>query len=382
VSGQDKIPFSKPYITEREHRNLASALGDKLLAGDQRWTDCCRALLEGSFGAYRALLTTSASSALDMTALLLEIKAGDEVIMPSFNFPSMANAVAARGARPVFADIDPETLCLDIEDAAGKITAQTRAIYPVHYAGNSCDMDKLLDFAEARGLTVVEDAAQSVNARYKGRYLGTLGGLGCYSFHESKNFVCGEGGALLINHGNEAWARRAEIIREKGTNRSQFLKGQVDKYTWVDIGSSYLLSDLLAAVLAAQLDNREENHRLRACAYNTYLDLLQPLADAERLALPRVPAYNQPNYHIFYILLNDEQSRDGLMRHLQAKGISACFHYVPLHSSAAGLKFAEGRCDLPHTDDISRRLLRLPLFCEITDDQLAYIAKQIRDYLK
>ncbi len=375
----NKIPFSKPYITPLEHKYANQALDAQMLSGDRDWTKRCTELLESAFNVQKLLLTTSCSTALDMTALLLELKEGDEVIMPSYNFVSMANSVVVRGATPVFVDIDPKTLIIDLDEVEKHITTRTKAVYPVHYAGISCDMDRLLAICGPRHIAVVEDAAQGVHAKYKDRYLGTIGDMGCYSFHETKNYTCGEGGAILLNKNTELM-ERAEIIREKGTNRSQFFRGQIDKYTWVDIGSSFLPSDLLAALLCAQIENREENLRRRKAAYDYYCKELAPLAGKYDFSLPMIPAYSQSNYHIFYLMMRTGEERDGLMRFLNERGISACFHYIPLHSSPFGRLRCQRGGEFPVTDWVSERILRLPLYCELESRIVEYIVESIADY--
>lgn len=375
-----RIKFSEPYITNRELELIKDSISKGEISGDRFYTKKCTEFIEQIFGTKKALLTTSCSSALDMAALLLDLKENDEVIMPSYTFVSTANAVVLRGAKPVFAEIDGNTLNIDPIDVERKITEKTKAIFPVHYAGVSCDMDKIMNIAKKYNLKVVEDAAQGVNAKYKGRYLGTIGDIGCYSFHETKNYSCGEGGAILINY-DEELAKRAEIIREKGTNRSQFIRGEVDKYTWIDVGSSYLLSDILASILWAQFEKLDEINSKRKKIYETYYEGLKILEDKGKLKLPVIPKYCQSNYHIFYILLNSEEERNYLLDKLKQKDIQATFHYIPLHISPMGRKLGYKSDDLPVTEDVSKRILRLPIYPELCLEDVNYIIEVIHKLL-
>lgn len=370
------IPFNKPYITNKEIEYIQAAISKGRISGDGYYTKKCSEFIENTFGTKKALLTTSCSSALDMAALLLDLKEGDEVIMPSYTFVSTANAVALRGAKPIFADIQENTLNIDPKDIERKITNKTKAIFPVHYAGVSCDMDRIMHIAKKYNLKVVEDAAQGVNAKYKNKYLGTIGDIGCYSFHETKNYICGEGGAILINQ-DEELAKRAEIIREKGTNRSQFFRGEVDKYTWVDVGSSYLPSDILAAMLWAQFERLDEINDMREKVYKSYYNGLHDLEKQGKLRLSVIPEDCESNYHIFYILLNTEEERNYVMDKLKESGVSAVFHYIPLHTSPMGLKLGYKKGDLPKTENLSGRLLRLPMYAELKDKEINYIIDKI-----
>lgn len=374
------IPFNKAYITGNEYRYMRNAVKKNQLSGDGCYTKKVSAFMEQRFKTPKALLATSCSAALDMAALLLDLKPGDEVILPSYTFVSTANAVLQRGAKPVFADIVESTLNIDPEDIARKVTKKTRAIFPVHYAGVSCDMDAVMKIAAASGLKVVEDAAQGVNARYRGRYLGTIGDIGCYSFHATKNYTCGEGGAILINHDPRLMAR-AEIIREKGTNRSRFLRGEVDKYTWVDVGSSFLPADILAAFLLAQFEKLDQITAKRKKIHELYYNGLQDLERQGILRLPVIPGECQSNYHMFYILLNSEKERNYLLHRLKAKGIQALFHYVPLHTSAMGSQLGYKAGALPKTEDLSGRLLRLPMYVGLSANKINYILSVLRDQL-
>jgi dTDP-4-amino-4,6-dideoxygalactose transaminase len=354
------IPFNKPYMTGKELWYIAQAHSVNHLSGDGGFTKKCSEWLEQSLNCQRALLTHSCTAALEMAAILADLGPGDEVIMPSYTFVSTANAFVLRGAVPVFVDIRPDTLNIDeklIEDA---ITHRTKAIVPVHYAGVACEMDVIMDIARRHNLIVIEDAAQGIMSTYKGRSLGTIGDMGCLSFHETKNIIAGEGGALLLN--NPKLVQRAEIIREKGTNRSQFFRGQVDKYTWTDIGSSYLPGEVIAAFLWAQLEEAHSITKKRLDIWDHYHAELASMEARGSLRRPIVPLEHQHNAHMYYILLDSLDSRTIAIDSLKNKGISAVFHYVPLHSSPAGERY--GRCggDMTNTEVLSNRLLRLPLW--------------------
>ena len=374
-----KIPFNKPFTIAGELENIAAAVREGHLAGDGRFTRQCHQWLERNLGTRKALLTHSCTAALEMAAILCDFQPGDEVIMPSFTFVSTANAFVLRGAVPVFVDIRPDTLNLDEKLAAGAVTARTRAIVPVHYAGVACEMDTLMALARDKGLVVIEDAAQGVLAEYKGNKLGAIGHLGCLSFHETKNVISGEGGALLVN--DPRFAERAEIIREKGTNRAQFFRGEVDKYTWVDIGSSYLPSELIGAFLWAQLEHADAINAKRLALCAAYRKGLQALAREGKLALPQPqPAGVKGNGHLFYVLLKDLATRVKLIAHLKARGIHSVFHYVPLHSSPAGRKFGRAAGAMTVTDDVADRLLRLPLYHGLTEEDAAGVAAAIHEF--
>ena len=374
------IPFNKPHMTGRELYYIAQAHFNQMLAGDGPFTKRCHAWLEAKTGCRRALLTNSCTAALELSALLLDIQPGDEVILPSFTFVSTANAFALRGAVPVFVDVRGDTLNLDERLVEAAITSRTKAIVPVHYAGVACEMDTLLAIAQQHALSVVEDSAQGVMACYKGRPLGSLGYLGAYSFHETKNVISGEGGALLVN--DPQYVDRAEVLREKGTDRSRFFRGEVDKYTWQDIGSSFLPGELIAAFLWAQLEEAESVTQGRLRSWQIYHDLLAPLEDQARLRRPIVPAECSHNAHMYYILLPDTPTRDGLMHELRGRGIYAVFHYVPLHSSPAGRRLGRTPQELPVTDSVAGRLLRLPLWSGISVDEQATVVSAIADYLQ
>jgi dTDP-4-amino-4,6-dideoxygalactose transaminase len=369
----EPIPFNRPFIAGKELYYIARAVALGNIGGDGHFTQQCSRLLEERFGIHRVLMVPSCTAALEMAAMLCDLGPGDEVILPSFTFVSTANAVVRLGAEPVFVDVRPDTLNLDdalIEDA---ITPRTKAIFPVHYASIGCEMDRILAVARAYGLRVVEDAAQAVNAWYEGRALGSLGDLGTYSFHETKNYICGEGGALCIN--DPALVERAEIIRDKGTNRRQFFRGQVDKYTWVDVGSSYVPSEICCAFLYAQLEMLETIAERRQALYHFYQEQLRPLEAQGLLRLPHIPANCTGNAHLFYVLLPDLATRQALLEHLRREEVYAVFHYVPLHSSPMGQKYGYRPGDLPITEDISGRLIRLPLaYTMTTEEQLRVVS--------
>ena len=374
-----KIPFNKPALTGNELRYIKDAVDSGKISGDGGFTKKCQEFLEKKFNAGKVLLTTSGTGALEMSALLIDIQPGDEVIMPSYTFVSTANAFILRGAKPVFIDIREDTLNLEEKLIEEKITDRTRAIIPVHYAGVSCELDTIMDIARKRNFWIVEDAAQGITSRYKDKYLGTVGDLGAFSFHETKNVICGEGGALLVN--NEDLRERAEIIWEKGTNRKKFFRGEVDKYTWIDIGSSYLMSDVLAAYLYAQLENLEKIQNKRKEIYNYYIQNLQELEREGKIRLPVVPEDCETNYHLFYILLPDREKRDSLLRRLRAAGIHAVFHYVPLHVSPMGERFGYRPGDLPLTESLSERLIRLPLFYDLSLDEAEFIIAMVKKHI-
>lgn len=357
------IPFNKPYMTGRELWLISQAHAKGHLSGDGDFTRQCHAWLEERTGCRKALLTHSCTAALEMSALLLDLQPGDEVIMPSFTFVSTANAFVLRGAVPVFVDIRPDTLNLDETLIEAAVTPRTRAICVVHYAGVACEMDAIMAIAERHGLEVVEDAAQGIFSAYKGRPLGAIGAFGAFSFHETKNVISGEGGALLVN--DPAYVERAEIIREKGTNRSRFLRGQVDKYTWVDVGSSYLPGEIIAAFLAAQLEQGEQITRERLALWDRYHAWAAPLEAEGLVRRPVVPGHCQHNGHMYYLLLPDLERRTAFIEELRAQGVGAVFHYIPLHSSPAGRRFGRTSGALPVTDEVSDRLVRLPLFVEL-----------------
>ena len=372
------IPFNRPPLNGRELEYITQALEARHLSGDGPFTKMCHEWLERTLVTPAALLTHSCTAALEMSMLLDDLVPGDEVIMPSFTFVSTANAVALRGAVPVFIDIRPDTLNLDEKLIEAAITPRTRAIMVVHYAGVSAEMDTILEIARRHSLLVVEDAAQGLLAFYKGRALGTIGDLGCISFHETKNVVSGEGGALLIN--NEKLKLRAEIIREKGTNRSQFFRGQVDKYTWVDLGSSFLPSEILAAMLFAQLECAQIITDERLAAWNRYHSSFAALEAAGHVRRPTVPPECQHNGHLYYLLANSLNERTEMLAFLKARGIASVFHYVPLHSAPAGLKYGRTQGSLKLTDDLSDRLFRLPLWSGLDAAQVDQVTAAVHEF--
>jgi dTDP-4-amino-4,6-dideoxygalactose transaminase len=378
VVDAERIPFNRPYLTGRERGYIEEVLQSRLLAGDGSFSRRCQVLIQQRFGAVSAQLTTSCTSALEVAALLCDLEPDDEVIVPSYTFVSTANAFWLRRAKVKFVDIRRDTLNIDEQQIEAAIGPRTRAIVPVHYAGVGCEMDAIMALAARHDLIVVEDAAQGVNATYEGRHLGTIGDMGCYSFHESKNFVAGEGGAFLTN--NESLARRAEIVREKGTNRSQFFRGEVDKYTWMDIGSSYIASDLLAAVLLAQLEAMDEITALRGRAHGRYAMALKPLVDAGTIAVQSIPQHCATNFHMFYVLVDNLQTRTRLIDYLKQRGIHAVFHYVPLHSSPVGETMGYRAGMLPVTENCAERIVRLPLYAGLRDDEVDRITDCVRSF--
>lgn len=359
------IPFNKPNLAGSEFAYIEASLKTGQISGDGSFTKKCHSFLETELGVPRVLLATSCTHALEMAAILLDIQPGDEVIVPSFTFVSTVNAFVLRGAKPVFIDIRPDTLNLDESQLEKLITSKTRAIVPVHYAGVGCEMDTIMEIATSNNIAIVEDNAHGLFGKYKGQFLGTFGAMATQSFHETKNFTCGEGGALLIN--DVELMQRAEIIREKGTNRSRFFRGEVDKYTWVDVGSSYLPSDVLAAFLFAQLERREQIQAKRQEIWQNYYRHLKGWAQASNVKLPTIPEYIQQAYHLFYLLLPSLQKRTALIKYLKSQSILSVFHYLPLHLSDMGKKFGCQEGDCPITEDISNRLLRLPFYNSMTD---------------
>ena len=372
------ISFNWPGVEGNEQAYMAEAIAQGHLSGDGPFTRKCHSLLEQALGVPKVLLTTSCTHALEMAAILLDIKPGDEVIVPSFTFVSTINAFVLRGAKPVFCDIRSDTLNLDETLLEQLITPRTRVILPVHYAGVSCEMDTIMEIASQYGLSVVEDNAHGIFGRYKGRYLGTIGNLATQSFHETKNISCGEGGALLIN--DSRYIERAEIIREKGTNRSRFFRGQVDKYTWVDIGSSYLPSDILAAFLYGQLEVRETIQAKRKRIWEYYYDHLKDWAEENSVRLPIIPKYCEQPYHMFYMLLPSLEHRQALIAYLKQQGIQAVFHYLPLHLSNMGLTFGGKPSDCPVTENISDRLLRLPFYNSLSEADQQRVVEAILEF--
>lgn len=370
------IPFNRPYATGAEYGYIRDAIANAHVSGNGPFTRRCTELLEAELGSNRVLLTHSCTGALEMAVLLAGIGPGDEVIVPSFAFPSLPNAVALRGGVPVFVDVRPDTLNLDERLAEDAITARTRAVAPIDYAGVGAEMESFADLARDHGLVLIEDAAQGYGASYRGRPLGTLADVACLSFHETKNVMCGEGGALIVNRPD--WVERAEIIQEKGTDRSKFFRGEVDKYTWVDLGSSYLVSDIGAAFLWAQLEQANEITAKRLASWDVYHHALADLEEAGRLRRPEVPDHCSHNAHMYYVLLETGLDRARIIGQLSDLGVSAVSHYVPLHSSPAGARYGRVHGSMDVTDDVSERLLRLPLWAGMPVDDVAYVADALR----
>jgi dTDP-4-amino-4,6-dideoxygalactose transaminase len=372
------LRFNRPVLSGKEFEFIRQAIADGKLSGDGRFTLACHALLENALGVGKVLLTTSCTHALEMAAILLEVGLGDEVIIPSFTFVSAANAFVLRGARPVFADIRADTLNLDESKLEALITPRTKAIVVVHYAGVSCEMDAILEIARRHGVRVVEDNAHGLFGKYKERFLGTMGCFATLSFHETKNFTCGEGGALLIN--DPQYVKRAEIIREKGTERSRFFRGEVDKYTWMDIGSSYLPSEILAAFLYAQLEAREAIQSARKRIWEYYAEQLGQWAGDHGMQLPTVPSHCQQPYHMFCLLVPSLAERQALIAHLNTHEINSVFHYLPLHLSSMGRRFGGKEGDCPITEEVSERLLRLPFYNELTEADQNRVVAALKDF--
>lgn len=374
------IPFHIPFYDAQDEQMLLAAFRSGHLVGDGEHTRQASEMLARTLNVRRVLLTPSCSHALELAMMALNIKPGDEVIMPSFTFVSSANCVMRQGARVVFAEITPDTLTLDIQDTARRITPRTKAILPVVYAGVPPALDELMALAGRHQITVIEDAAQAIGASYRGRPQGTIGDIGCFSFHETKNISTGEGGAFVTN--NEHLASRAEIIREKGTNRRQFLQGNVDKYTWIDVGSSYLPPDLTGALLLSQLPKLESIQRRRELIHRRYMQEFAPLTERGIISLPTIPPHVTSNYHIFYVLMANETVRNDAIRFFRSKGIGTAFHYLPLHLSTVGthrLGYSAG--EFPVTESVSSRLLRLPIYPSLTDDQQHYVITTMAEFL-
>ncbi|MBM3329690.1 MAG: dTDP-4-amino-4,6-dideoxygalactose transaminase [Calditrichaeota bacterium] len=374
------IPFNRPFIAGKELYYIAQAVQSGHLAGDGAFTRNCHRWLEEHLGVRKVLLTHSCTAALEMAALLAEIEPGDEVIIPAFTFVSTANAFVLRGARIRFVDVRDDTLNLDEGKLEAAITPASRAVVPVHYAGVGCEMDAVMEIARRHSLLVIEDAAQGVGAYYKERPLGSIAPLAALSFHETKNYISGEGGALCIN--DDKFIERAEIVREKGTNRSRFFRGQVDKYTWVDIGSSFLPSELIAAFLYAQLEESESISERRMAIFNRYADAFKTFAQQGRVRPPYVPPHCRHNAHMFYLILESESVRDRLIAHLREEGILAVFHYLPLHLSPMGLKWRAGEGSLPVTESISRRLVRLPFYYDLDPADQDRVVEAVVNFLR
>ncbi len=373
-----RIPFNRPFVTGKEFDYIREVIAHGRIIGNGMFTKKCQTWLETQFGCHKALLTHSCTAALEMAALLLNIQPGDEIIVPSFTFVSTVNAFALRGARPVFIDIRPDALNMDETQLERLITPHTKAIVPVHYAGIGCEMDTILEIAQHYNIAVIEDNAHGFLGKYKGKPLGSFGCFATQSFHGTKNFTCGEGGALLIN--NPQFIERAEIIWEKGTDRNKFYRGEVDKYTWIDLGSSYLPSEMIAAFLYAQLEDQEQIQGLRRKVWQYYSGHLQDWADANGVRMPVVPAHCEQPYHLFYLLMPSLKQQQELIHHLKAHDIQAVFHYLPLHLSKMGRKFGGKDGDCPVTERVSACLLRLPFYCGLSEADLARIVEAIYDY--
>jgi dTDP-4-amino-4,6-dideoxygalactose transaminase len=372
------IPFNRPHLTGRELSYIQEAAAGGQLAGNGRFTKLCQGWLEERLGAPRALLTHSCTAALEMAALLIDLQPGDEVIMPSFTFVSTANAFVLRGARPVFVDIRPDTLNIDEDLVERAITPRTKAIVLVHYAGVACEMDRLMEIARRRSIVVIEDAAHALLSRYKGRVLGSFGQLATFSFHETKNVISGEGGALVIN--DVRFAERAEILWEKGTNRSKFFRGQVDKYTWVDVGSSFLPGELTAAFLWAQLEDAERINASRMQSWDRY-QVASPALGALGVRTPIIPAACEHNAHLYYLLLPPQASQADVLKDLNARGVNAVFHYVPLHSSPAGRHYGTTAGAMDVTDSVSSRIIRLPMWVGLPEDVPQQVIDRVGEVL-
>ena len=372
------IPFNVPPATGREAECLAQAIANKKICGDGPFTKKCHEWFEKKTGAPKVLLTTSGTSALEMAALLCNVQPGDEVILPSYTFVSTADAFVQRGAKIVYVDIRPDTMNIDETKIEAAITDKTTVICVVHYAGVACEMDTIMEIARRHNLKVVEDAAQGVMSWYKGRALGTIGDVGCYSFHETKNYTMGEGGAVLVNHPEQV--EQAEIYREKGTNRSKFIRGQIDKYTWVDYGSSYLPSDLNAAYLWPQLEDADKIYNDRMNSWNRYYELLKPLAENGTIELPFIPEECTQNAHMFYIKCKDLEERTALIAFLKEKSIYSAFHYIPLHTAPAGRRFGRFAGEDVYTTRESERLTRLPMYYGLTEEEIHTVVSAVREF--
>ena len=372
------INFNQPYIARNQVKYIKESLKNYHISGDGPFTKKCNLHLEKYFGVKKALITTSCTHALEMSAILLDLKEGDEVIVPSFTFVSTPNAFILRGAKPVFIDIRPDTLNLDENNLEELVTNNTKAIYVVHYAGVGCEMDRILEIAKKYGLDVVEDNAHGLFGKYKGKYLGTFGKFATQSFHETKNISCGEGGALLIN--DSSFIERAEIIREKGTNRSRFFRGQVDKYSWVDIGSSFLPSDILAAILLSHLEESQIIQKKRKEIWKNYDNVLRGWAHDNKVLQPSIPDHCEQSYHMYYLLLPKLDTRQAFIHHLKDRGVHSVFHYVPLHTSEMGKKYGYIEGSLPVTENISNRLVRLPMYFDLSPTDIKEINQAVMEF--
>lgn len=374
------IPFNLPSITDIEKKYIAEALATNKLCGDGSFTKKVGALFKDKLGVSPLLLTTSCTHALDMTAILADLKPGDEVIVPSYTFVSTVNAAVLRGAHPVFCDVESSTMNMDVSKVEALITEKTKAIYPVHYAGVSCDMDALLALGKKYNIAIIEDAAQAVGSTYKGKPCGTIGDMGCYSFHETKNYAMGEGGALIVK--DPETFKRAEILREKGTDRSQFIRGEIDKYTWQSIGSSFLPSDVLAAMLYGQMERFEEIMDKRMSVWNRYHEAFADLEKAGKVIRPFIPDYTTHNAHMYYLILPTRKIRDTMITTLREEGVQSVFHYIPLHTSPMGQGFGYREGSLPVTEEYAGRLIRLPMWADLTDENVNYVIDKVTKYIQ
>ncbi len=377
---RSEIPFTKPFIAGNEAKYVAQVIASGSIGSDGRFTGSCAQFLKERFGIHEVFMTPSCTAALEMAAMLLNLKDGDEVLMPSFTFTSTANAVVLRGAKPVFVDIRPDTLNIDERLVESGITSRTKAIFAVHYAGVGCEMDRLMAIAAKHNLLVVEDAAQAVNGYYRGRALGSIGHLGAYSFHGTKDYTCGEGGALCVN--SPELAAQAEIIRDKGTNRCKFFRGEVDKYSWVDAGSSYVPSEIACAFLLAQLEMMDTIKARRAQLAQRYRALLNPFEQMGLLSLPQAPAECDASHHMYYVLLPDQETRDRLIVHFRERRIRALFHYVPLHCSPMGARLGYREGAFPRTEQLSGRLLRLPFYPDLSAEEQQRVVRGIESFFR
>jgi dTDP-4-amino-4,6-dideoxygalactose transaminase len=369
------VPFNRAAASGNELAYVRDSVERGRISGNGPYTRKCESILSELMGGARVLLTTSCTHALEMAALLLEIEPGDEVIVPSFTFPSTANAFVLRGARPVFVDVRPDTLNMDEERLGDAITPRTRAIVPVHYAGVGCEMNAILTLADGAGIPVIEDNAHGLFGSYRGRPLGTFGQMSTLSFHETKNVSCGEGGALVMN--DSRFVERAEILREKGTDRSRFFRGEVDRYSWLDVGSSYVLADMLAAFLLGQMECRDDMQRARRRVWSRYEAALGSWAASRQVTLPSSPADRSSSFHLFHLLLPSNEERDALIAHLRARGVHAIFHYLPLHLSAMGRSFGALPGDCPVSESVSERIVRLPLFSSLSEDEQSRVIEAV-----
>ncbi len=379
-----EVPFNREYYTGQEDIYIKDVIkNQRHTKGDGYYTEQVSALLENKLDTNKVFMTTSGTHALELSTAIIDLEPYSEVIMPSFTFPSTANAVLNSQAKPIFVEIEGETLNIDPQDIKAKITKNTKAIMPIHYAGIAANMDQIIKIARKHNLTIIEDAAQAVNSKYKGKYLGTIGKLGCFSFHSTKNYISGEGGALLINQDDPKLIERASILREKGTNRSSFLRGEVDKYSWVDRGSSYLPSDLLMAFLYAQLEKMDEIKNLREKIYMRYLDEFNVFLEYDFItSMSNLTKDRETNFNSFYFIFNGKQYRDRAIRELKKRNITAAFHYIPLHISKMGKKIGYNKGDLPFTENIAENIMRLPLYTDMTEQELNYVVKNVKEIFR